>query len=71
MPASNKRFGEIGVKVIARTSMYPLTVNDSPRCSAVAPQLRQVAGTDDVYAAQIWQNIIGFQGNRSIGTDGF
>jgi len=30
MPAPNKRFGEIGVKVIARTSARPLTVSDNP-----------------------------------------
>jgi len=30
MPAYNKRFGKIGVKVITRTSVRRLTVNDSP-----------------------------------------
>jgi len=30
IPAHNKRFGEIGVKVIARTSARPLTVSDNP-----------------------------------------
>ena len=30
MPAHNKRFGEIGVKVIARISARPLTVSDNP-----------------------------------------
>ena len=30
MPACNKRFGKIGVKVIIRTSACPLTVSDNP-----------------------------------------
>ena len=30
MPADNKRFGEIGVKVIVQTSVRPLTVGDNP-----------------------------------------
>ena len=28
--ADNERFGEFGVKVIARTSVRPLTVSDNP-----------------------------------------
>ena len=44
MPADNKRFGEIGVKVTARIELCPFVVSDSPRCSAVEPQLRQAAG---------------------------
>jgi hypothetical protein len=30
--AYNKRFGEIGVEVTTRTSVYPLTVGDNPNC---------------------------------------
>jgi hypothetical protein len=45
MTSSNKRFGEIGGEVTVRISVYPLTVRDSPRGSAVEPQLRQAAGT--------------------------
>jgi hypothetical protein len=45
MPADNKRLGEIGGEVIARILVHPLTGSDSPRGSAVAPQLRQAAGT--------------------------
>ena len=41
--AYNKRLGEIGVKVITRTSVRPLTVSDSPKLCAVEPQLRQAA----------------------------
>ena len=56
MSAYNKRFGEIGVKVIARISARRLTVSDNPNFGtfdslqwqpkrhAVAPQLRQAAG---------------------------
>ena len=45
MPAGNKRFGEIGVEVIVRISVCPLTVSDSPNCVQLFPQLRQAAGT--------------------------
>ena len=45
MPADNKRFGEIGVKVITRTSACLLTVSDNPNGVQVRPQLRQAAGT--------------------------
>jgi len=44
MPAPDKRFGEIGSKVIIRTLAHPIAGSDSPNCSAVAPQLRQAAG---------------------------
>ena len=43
--AYNKRFGEIGSKVIVRISVRPLTVGDSPNCVQLTPQLRQAAGT--------------------------
>jgi len=39
----NRRFGEIGVKVITRISVRRLTVGDSPGCSAVVPPLHQSA----------------------------
>jgi len=45
MPACNKRFGEIGGEVIARISVCPLTIGDSPNCVQLTPQLRQAAGT--------------------------
>ena len=45
MPADNKRFGEIGGKVIIRISVRPLTVGVSPNCVQLPPQLRQAAGT--------------------------
>ena len=35
--AYNKRFGEIGVKVIVRISMCPLTVSDNPNCVQLRP----------------------------------
>jgi hypothetical protein len=44
MPASNKRFDEIGGAVIARILLSPLTVGDSPNCVQLSPQLRQAAG---------------------------
>jgi hypothetical protein len=43
MPADNKRFGEIGVEVITRIALCPLTVGVSPYFSAVDPQLSQAA----------------------------
>ena len=45
MPADNKRFGEIGGKVIARISLYPLTGSVSPNCVQLIPQLRQAAAS--------------------------
>jgi len=39
------RFGEIGVEVIARILLCPLTVGDSPNCVQLPPQLRQAAET--------------------------
>ena len=45
MPASNKRFGEIGGEVIVRISVRPLTLCDNPNCVQLTPQLRQAAGT--------------------------
>ena len=45
MPALNKRFGEIGGKVIIRISVCPLTGSVSPNCVQLTPQLRQAAGT--------------------------
>ena len=50
MPACNKRFGEIGVEVIVRISVCPLTGGDSPNCVQLTPQLRQAAGT--LYASE-------------------
>jgi hypothetical protein len=37
MPADNKRFGEIGVEVIARISLSALTGSDSPNCVRLRP----------------------------------
>jgi hypothetical protein len=37
MPSHNKRFGEIGVEVITRISVRPLTVGDSPNCVQSIP----------------------------------
>jgi len=47
MPASNKRFGEIGGEVKVQISVCPLTVSVSPNCVQLTPQLRQAAGTLD------------------------
>ena len=44
MPAYNKRFGEIGVRVITRTSVHPLTVSDSPNCVQSSSNFAKPAG---------------------------
>jgi len=44
MPADNKRFGEIGVKVITRTSVRPLTVNDNPNGVQLRPNFAKPPG---------------------------
>ena len=44
MPACNKRFGEIGVKVIARTSARPLTVSDNPNSVQSNPNFAKPPG---------------------------
>ena len=44
MPAPNKRFGEIGVKVIARTSVRPLTVSDNPNDVQLRPNFAKPPG---------------------------
>jgi len=60
MPASNKRFGEIGGEVIVRISVCPLTGGVSPNCVQLPPQLRQAAGTLPVRLADAakreWKN---------------
>jgi len=43
-PADNKRFGEIGVKVIAQTSVRPLTVSDNPNCVQLSPNFAKPPG---------------------------
>ena len=44
MSACNKRFGEIGVKVIARISVCPLTVSDNPNCVQSIPNFAKPLG---------------------------
>ena len=44
MPADNKRFGEIGVKVIAQTSARPLTVSDNPNGVQSSPNFAKPPG---------------------------
>jgi hypothetical protein len=44
MPADNKRFGEIGVKVISRILLRPLTVCDSPNCVRSSPNFAKPPG---------------------------
>ena len=44
MPADNKRFGEIGVKVIVQTSARPLTVSDNPNCVQSTPNFAKLPG---------------------------
>jgi hypothetical protein len=44
MPASNKRFGEIGVEVITRILLCPLTVGDSPNCVRLSPNFAKPPG---------------------------
>jgi len=44
MPAPNKRFGEIGVKVIARTSARRLTVSDNPNSVQSRPNFAKPPG---------------------------
>jgi len=44
MPADNKRFGEIGVKVITRTSARPLTVIDNPNGVQSIPNFAKLPG---------------------------
>ena len=45
MPAHNKRFGEIGVKVMTRISVRPLTVSDNPNGVQSSPNFAKPAGT--------------------------
>jgi hypothetical protein len=40
----NKRFGEIGVEVIARISLSPLTVGVSPNCVQLRPNFAKPPG---------------------------
>ena len=42
--AANKRFGEIGVKVITRTSVRPLTVSDNPNGVQSIPNFAKPPG---------------------------
>ena len=44
MPAGNKRFGEIGVKVITRISVRPLTVSDNPNGVQSSPNFAKPLG---------------------------
>jgi hypothetical protein len=44
MPADNKRFGEIGVEVIARILLHPLAVGDSPNCVQLSPNFAKPQG---------------------------
>jgi len=41
---ANKRFGEIGVKVITRTSVSPITVSDNPNCVQSNPNFAKPLG---------------------------
>jgi hypothetical protein len=42
--AANKRFGEIGVEVIARILLRPLTVGDSPNSVQLNPNFAKPPG---------------------------
>jgi len=44
MPAHNKLFGKLGVKVITRTSVRPLTVSDDPNCVRSRPNFAKTEG---------------------------
>ena len=44
MPADNKHIDKMSAEVTIRIFTRPLTVSDSPNCSAVEPTLRQYAG---------------------------
>ena len=44
MPAPYKRFGKIGVKVTARTSVRPLTVSDDPNSMQSSPNFAKSPG---------------------------
>ena len=44
MPADNKRFGKIGVKVITQTSVRPLTVSDNPNGVQLIPNFAKPQG---------------------------
>ena len=46
---ANKRFGEIGVKVIARTSVRPLTVSDNPNGVQLIPNFAKPPGRCMLY----------------------
>ena len=59
MPADNKRFGEIGVKVIARISARLLTVSDNPNGVQLRPNFakppgryRQAADSEAQFASE-------------------
>ena len=52
MPTYKKRFGEIGIKVIIRIFARWITEKDSPRCRAVALQLRQAVGMKKIQTKQ-------------------
>jgi hypothetical protein len=45
MTAANKQFCAIAAEVIIHTFVFPLTVSDNPKGSAVDPLLRKAAGT--------------------------
>jgi len=53
-PQITTSLAKLGCKVIARISVCPITVSDSPRCSAVEPQLRQTAGMLAAMCAKAW-----------------
>ena len=44
MPTYNKRFGEIGVKVITRISARPLTISDNPNGVQSIPNFAKPPG---------------------------
>jgi hypothetical protein len=44
MPAYNKRFSEIGVEVITRILLRPLTGSDSPNCVRLSPNFAKPPG---------------------------
>ena len=58
MPAGNGRFGEIGGKVIARTSVCPITVSDNPNGVQSNPNFakppgRYLQATEAQYANEV------------------
>ena len=45
MPASNKRFCEMAVELLAQMVVLWITFGRNPNCNAVDPPLRKAAGT--------------------------